>query len=113
MRELQDIQLDMSNTSREKIRAASRAILEAIISFRDVRDPAAHVLFGMTTEEFELAKQFGQRDILRLSSGLPIWKLRFDLAAIAPPNEGAPPVLDRERVVKSLLLSFHGLELPR
>jgi hypothetical protein len=111
MDEFAHIALNINTLSRDKIAAANRAIFEAIASFRDVCDPGAHIIFGMTAEQFELIKQITTRDAVRLAGvGLPVWKPRFELRPARPGSEAAP-VLYMENVVDTMLRSFPRLEL--
>jgi hypothetical protein len=111
MNEFANIALNINTLSRDKIAAANRAIFEAIASFRDVRDPGAHIIFGMSPEQFELIKQISTRDAVKLAAvGLPVWLPRFALRP-ARPGSDAPPVLDMDNVVDTLLRSFPRVDL--
>jgi hypothetical protein len=111
MNEFADIAMATNSLSRDKIAAANRAIFEAIASFRDVKDPAAHILFGMGEEQFNLIKQMTTREAVKLAAvGLPVWLPRFELRP-AHPGSDAPPVLDMENVVDTLLRSFARVDI--
>jgi len=111
MNEFADIAMATNSLSRDKIAAANRAIFEAIASFRDVKDPAAHILFGMGEEQFNLIKQMTTREAVKLAAvGLPVWLPRFELRP-ARPGSDAPPVLDMENVVDTLLRSFPRVDI--
>jgi hypothetical protein len=111
MNEFAGIAMATNTLSRDKIAAANRAIFEAIASFRDVQDPGAHILFGMTEEQFDLIKQLTTRDAVKLAAvGLPVWLPRFQLRP-ANPGSDAPPILDMENVVDTLLRSFPRVDI--
>jgi hypothetical protein len=111
MNEFADIAMDTNSLSRDKIAAANRAIFEAIASFRDVKDPAAHIIFGMGEEQFNLVKNMTTRDAVKLSTvGMTVWLARFEMRP-AHPGSDAPPVLDMENVVDTLLRSFPRVDI--
>lgn len=113
MHEFEKLALTLNGNSREKIRAANRAILAAIISFAEEDDPAAHILLGMTAEAFDMIKSLSKRDVERLSNiEVPIWTSRFDLGPRMVAGEPAP-VLDRDHLVHSMLKTFANLDIPR
>jgi len=116
MRDLQSLEFHVPEIAKEKIRQTNRQILETYRVFRDLNDPAAHLLFGMTAEEFAVARHLNHSEILQLSNvGLPLWAKRVNFKLVNPDATGVLAVVDRENVVRSLLESFSGtgLDLPR
>jgi hypothetical protein len=111
MHELSNLALTINGHSREKISAANRAIFEAHASFQEIDDPAAHLLFGMSAEQFELHKQLRARDIVKLSAiSLPIWTQRFQLRSTHRRPDRAP-ALDTSHVLETLLRSYDNLDI--
>lgn len=81
---------------------ANTKILECYRAFKDHSDPAAALTFGLSAEQFEIARKLSHSDIRWLANeGLPLWSARFDLKM----NDGKLE-LDREQVIASLLMTF-------
>ncbi len=114
MRELQQIEFHVPEVAKDSIRSANRQILEAYRVFREINDPAAHLLFGMTQEEFALARNLRHSQILELSNlGLPLWTKRVEFKLTDPSAQGILADLNREALVRSILQSFADLDRPR
>lgn len=81
---------------------ANTKILECYRAFKDHSDPAVALTFGLSAEQFEIARKLSHSDIRWLANeGLPLWSARFDLKM----NDGKLE-LDREQVIASLLMTF-------
>ena len=81
---------------------ANTKILECYRSLKDHADPAAALTFGLTDEQFEIARRLSHSDIRWLANeGLPLWKSRFDLKIVDGKLE-----LDREHVIASLMMTL-------
>ncbi len=114
MRDLQRIEFHVPEVAKHSIRSANRQILEAYRVFRDINDPAAHLLFGMSQEEFAVARNLQHSQILELSNlGLPLWTKRVEFKLADPNAQGILTELNREALVRSLLQSFSDLDQPR
>jgi hypothetical protein len=81
---------------------ANTKILECYRSLKDHGDPAAALTFGLTDDQFEIARRLSHSEIRWLANeGLPLWTARFALTVIDGKLE-----LNREQVIASLLASF-------
>jgi len=81
---------------------ANAKILECYRSLRGHADPAAALTFGLTEEQYEIARNLSHADIRAVANaGLPLWKSRFDLKLVDGKLE-----LDRDHVITSLLMNI-------
>jgi hypothetical protein len=87
-----------------EIRKANRAILEAILSFRDCEDPAATFLLGIMAKRLEALHCLKSRDVQKVCLGnLPFWRARFEIAPDAAGKTPNAPVLGRDHLMRTLM----------
>lgn len=97
-----ELELFLPPLVRLSIAEANTKILECYRSMRDHDDPGAALLFGLSDDQYELARNLSHSDIRWVAgNGLPLWTARFDLVSV-----NGKPELDRERVITALLKSF-------
>ncbi|MFP3637917.1 hypothetical protein [Paraburkholderia sp. SIMBA_054] len=106
MHEFAQLQLDVSDQCKEKIKAANRAVIEAVAALRDVELASAHTIFGMTAEAFAAVRELQSRAVMQLSdTSVPMWKNRFELRALPAPS-GAAVLPDRALLRSSVADSY-------
>ncbi|MBN3761081.1 hypothetical protein [Burkholderia sp. Ac-20365] len=111
MHEFAQMHLEVSASGKEKIVSANRAVIEAVLSLRDVSLERAHQIFGMDAAAFNAATALQFRDSQRLAeSSVPIWKNRFQLRALPAPSTATSVLLDRSHITASITESFGDLD---
>jgi hypothetical protein len=109
MPEIDTLQMDADDTSLNKIRVANRAIVEAVISFFNVEIGGAHMLFGMSPEQFDVARRLSAASAARLGAlNMPIWRNRFNVRPLGT-FARAGATADSAHLVKSVLESFDDI----
>lgn len=98
-----------------KIRVANGMVMDAIASFNNVEDPAAHILFDMSPDAFALTKRLQHIDRHTLGDmNRPIWTIRLDLKpTTAMGVKSTATQGDRDYLVTTLLKNFKDIEIPR
>ncbi|MGF6440617.1 hypothetical protein [Paraburkholderia youngii] len=94
----------VTSISLTEIRKANRAILEAILSFRDRIDPAATFLLGLTAKRLDSLNLLKARDVQQISlANVPIWRARFEIAPQGDGKGGSEMVLGRDHMMRTLM----------
>lgn len=95
-------ELSLPTLARLAMAEANTKILECYRAFKDHDDPAAALTFGLSHEQFDIARRLSHSDIRYLANeGLPLWTARFELRL----NDGKLE-LDREQAIAALLRTF-------